>query len=76
MIVGPEPLGCMISNLIRVFPVALGQPFVANSPVETFDVSILLRLARLNVLEGNTRLLSPVLNSATDVFRAVVATNC
>jgi hypothetical protein len=40
-----------------------------------FDISILLRLARLDMLDRDVAALGPFQKIATDVFRAVIETN-
>src|SRR5690606_1776047 len=40
--------------------------------VVSFDISVLLRLSGLDVVEGNALLLGPVYQGGTDVFRAIV----
>ena len=75
MIVVPDPSRGEVPDFIEIFPVVLAKPFISYGSVKTFDVSVLLRLAWLNVLQCNACLLCPHLNDATDVFRAVVAPN-
>lgn len=53
----------------------LVEPVIAHRPVVSFHISILLWLARLDVLELNALLLSPRHELATDVFRPVVTAN-
>ena len=48
------------------------QPLMPNRPVVALDISILLGLAGLDVLDRNTMLLSPFPQRFTDVFRAIV----
>ena len=72
MIVGPDPLGCVISDFIKVSPVSQREPFVSNSSVESLDERILLRLSWLDVLRCDACLFSPVLYDTTDVLRTIV----
>ena len=44
---------------------------MSNRPVVALDASVLLRLAGLDVLEGNTRLLGLYSEILADVFGAV-----
>ena len=43
-----------------------------NRPVVALDISVLLRLAGLDVLDGDLPLLGPFYQLAADIFRAVV----
>jgi hypothetical protein len=72
MIVGPDPSGCVISDLIEVLLVILRSPLITHRSVEPLDVGVLLWLAWLYVLEGNARFFGPVLDRTTDVLRAIV----
>ena len=75
MIVVPHPLGSEVSDFIEVLPVILAQPFVAHGSVKALNISVLLWLTRLDVLEGNTGLFCPSLDCGTDIFWTVVAPN-
>jgi hypothetical protein len=68
-------LGCMDSGFIQIFSAVLRQPSVSHSSFEALDVSILLGLTRLNVLEGNTCLVNQILNGTTNFLRTNVTTN-
>jgi hypothetical protein len=57
------------------FEQVLIQPFMANSPVLTLDIGILLRFPWLDIQQPDTLLLGPCLQLITDVFRAIIATN-
>ena len=46
-----------------------------DGSVVAFDVGVLLRLSGLDVLNGNAACLSPLVQTITDVFRAVVDTD-
>ena len=56
MIVGPQPAGGKFLDLVERFKKVVSQPVVADRPVVTLDVSVLLRLARLNEINANARL--------------------
>ena len=58
--------------LLDGFDDVLIEPFMPNSSIVAFDVSILLRLARLDMLDRDVALLRPFQKLATNVFRAVV----
>jgi len=45
---------------------------MADGSIVTFDVSVLLRLAGLDMLDGNPVFLSPFLQLFADIFGAVV----
>lgn len=51
----------------------LSQPVVAHGAVVAFHISVLLRLARLNVVEAYSVLPGPSLQTMADILRAVVA---
>lgn len=57
MIVFPHTPGSMKLNLVQISTVILGQPFIERCPVESLYVSILLRVAGLNVLKVNAPVL-------------------
>ena len=62
----------MILHLADGCEVVLAQPFVADSSVVAFDIGILLRLARLNVADGNAVRFSSLQQRAADILRAIV----
>jgi hypothetical protein len=68
-----KPSGSELSYLIEVFPVVLAQPFITYSSVKPFNISVLLWLSCLGVLEGNASLFCPELDCTADVFRALKA---
>ena len=73
MIVGLVPLGCVISDFIKVSPVSQREPFVSNSSVESLVERILLRLSWLYVYQCDASLFRPVLYDTTHVLRTIVA---
>ena len=75
VIVGPQPAGCKILDLIERFKQVMGQPIVAHRAVIALDISILLRLARLDEVDANAALGGPGQRHSADVLRAVIAAN-
>lgn len=75
MIVGPHPLRGDALYVVQIFPVILGQPFVAHGPVEPFDLGILLWLARLDIFELYAPCPGPINNCRAQVFGPVIAPN-
>jgi hypothetical protein len=61
----------MCLNLRDAFEQRLVQPLVSRGSVVTFDVRVLLRLPRLDVVELDVVLSSPSRQCNTDVFRAI-----
>ena len=61
----------MVLGLLDGFDDVLVEPLMPNGAVVTLDVGVLLRLAGLNVLDGDLPLLGPFQQLAADVFRAV-----
>ena len=62
-------------RLLDCFDDILIEPFMPNGSIIAFDISILLRLARLDMLDRDVAALGPFQKLATDVFRAVVDPN-
>lgn len=75
VIVSPHPIGREALHMVQVFPVVLRQPFLAHGSVESFDIRILLRLARLDVIEPDVILSSPFDDRCAQVLGPVVAPN-
>ena len=73
MIVGPHPLRREVLHLGQRIELVLRQPVVAYSAVEALVISVLLRLAKLDIFDPDALFLGPALERATDVFRPVVA---
>ncbi len=65
----------MVLHLLDAVNVISPQPFGSDSPVISFDIGILLRLARLDVDQADPGLFCPVLRPGTDVFGAIVYAN-
>ncbi len=49
------------------------EPVVAQRAVVTFDISVLLRIARPDMLQADAMFFSPQQDLAADVLRPVVA---
>ena len=75
MIVGPQPARGKFLNLVKRLKQMMGQPIVANRPVVTLDVSVLLRLTGLDEIDADTAPRSPRQRHRADVFRSVIASN-
>ena len=75
VIVSPQPAGCKILDFIERFKQVMGQPVVAHRGVIALDISVLLRLARLDVADANAALGGPGQRHGADVLRAVIAAN-
>jgi len=72
MIVVPEPSRGEVLHLVDIIEQVLRQPFIADRSIEALDISVLLRLPRLDVFDPDALALSPGLERGTNVFRAVV----
>jgi hypothetical protein len=73
VIVGPQPVGGKFLDFVERLEQVMGEPIVANRPVLTLDVSVLLRLAGLDEIDANAALCSPRQGHRADIFRTVVA---
>jgi hypothetical protein len=73
VIVDVHPLRGVLLHLAYALPLVLAQPLVAHGSVESLNIGILLRLARLDVLQLNAPVLGPSLNALADVLWPVVA---
>ena len=62
-------------HLLDRCEVVLSQPFVADGSVVAFYISVLLRLAGLNVVKCNAMILRPLTKCVADVFRPIVHPN-
>ena len=76
VVVSPEPFGGVILGLFYAFDDVLIQPFMPDGSVVTLNVSILLWLAGLDMIDLNVARLSPIPQFATDIFRAVINADC
>jgi len=75
VIVSPPPAACEILNLIERFKQVMGQPVVACRAVIALDISVLLRLARLDKNDAYGTPDGPGQRHSADVLRAVIAAN-
>ncbi len=62
-------------GLLDAFDDVLVEPLLPDSAVITLDLGVLLRLAGLDMLDGDAQFLSPDQKLATDVFWAVINPN-
>src|SRR5450830_298614 len=51
-------------------------PVIPHCPVVALDISILLRVSRLDVFQANTLLFGPLCQLGADVLRTVIAADC
>ncbi len=75
MIVGPRPWRCDALNVVQIFLVILGQPFVANGSVEGLDIGILLRLAGQNVFKPDAPCRCSFDDGCAQILWTVIAAN-
>ena len=75
MIVVPEPSRGEVLDLVDVIEQILRKPLISNCSIETFDICILLRLPRLDVVDPDATLLRPVLQRGAYVFGSVITSN-
>jgi len=68
VIVFPDPIRGEVPNLVEIASQVPRLPLISDLPIESFDLGILLRLAGLDLLELNPRLLSPKGDRPTDIF--------
>ena len=61
--------GCKVLSLLDTVDDILVQPFMPDRAVVALDVGVLLRLARLDMRQGDALFLSPFQQCMTDVFR-------
>ena len=61
--------------LFDAFYNVLIQPFVPNRSVIALNIGILLRFARLDMLDCDVAFFSPFQELATDVFRSIINPN-
>ena len=71
VVVCPEPFRGVILCLLDGFDDVLVEPFMPDGVVAALDIGVLLRLAGLDVLDGDALFLVPAQQLATDVFGVV-----
>jgi len=74
MVVVQPPSGEEL-NSFQVPAVVLREPFEAHRPVESLHIGILLRLARLDIVQPDLPLVCPALHQAAEDLWTVVAAN-
>lgn len=72
VIVSPQPAGCKILGILKRFKQVMGQPVVAQGTVIALDISILLRLARLDEVDANAQFGGPDQRHGADVFGTII----
>ncbi len=72
MIVGPEPSRCILSDLIYRSEQVLIEPIVSDRSVLALDISVLLRLSGLDMLDSDLVPFGPSSQGLADVLRTVV----
>ena len=75
MIASPQPAGCKILDPIECFEQVMCQPVIAHRAVIALDISILLRLSRLDEVDANAAFGGPGQRHGADVLGAVIAAN-
>ena len=59
-------------NVVERGEQVLVEQLIPEGPVEAFNVSVLIRLARLDVLDRHAGMLGPVGEALTEELRAIV----
>ena len=72
MVTVPKPSGSKCLNLLDGFKQVLAKPVITHGAVIALNISILPRLAGLDVLNPDIALFSPGCQRGADVFGAVV----
>ena len=73
LVVAVSPVLGHASDLVQGSKYIAIKNFRAVSAVEPFDIGVLLRLARLNVIYLDPPIFCPALQQSTDILRTVVA---
>jgi hypothetical protein len=76
LLVSPQSLRGVFLHLLNRCKHVLIQPLMPDRPIVTLDVCVLLRLTRLDVLDGDATTFGPSQQMSADVFRAVVYPDC
>lgn len=72
MIVSPEPARGIFLNVFDFRKEIVTQPIVSYCSIISFDVSILLRVARLDEQQIDTMFLSPRGQQSNDILKPVI----
>lgn len=75
-VVSPEPLRGEALDLLYVFDDVLIQSFIPDRAVIALDVSVLLGLSGLDILDRNPMFFCPFQQFSTIIFRAIINPNC
>ena len=70
-----EPAGGLLLNFGQIGKNVLSQPVVSHGSIESFDISILLGVARLDKFQLDTLFFGPGNQSSADIFRAIITTD-
>lgn len=65
----------MLLHFSDGFEQVMPEPVVAHRAVVTFDIGVLLRIARLDMFQADAVLFDPEYKLAADVLRPVIAAN-
>ena len=72
VIVKPQPLSCIVLNLLKVVEQVFADPAISYSAVRPLNIRVLLWLARLNVFNTDIVLTHPGCEFSADKLRLVV----
>jgi len=72
VVVAVQPVGRHVTHLLQVVEHVAVEDFGAVGLVESLDIGVLRRFARLDVLQGDALALSPQGQCVGDELRAVV----
>lgn len=75
VIVKPKPLSCIVLYIFYGIKQKLTRPTVTYRLVVPLNISVLLRLTRLDVLNPDLVVFGPVNEFNTDEFRPVITSN-
>ncbi len=72
VIVAPQPFSRLILQVFKRRKQVLVEQLITHGTVKAFDISILLRVARLGIPQQNATLFSPLFEVMADVLRPIV----
>lgn len=75
VIVKPKPLNCIVLYIFNGIKQELTHPTVTYHLVVSLNISVLLRLTRLDVLNPDLVVFGPVNEFNADEFRSVITSN-